>query len=105
MAAEKPVVAEPEALSIATIALYLMCGLDPLFEDMATPYNGSQGNSADAVFYIQSGKVKVTVVPEQGKEAVIAMLGTNEFFGEACLAGQAQPIATVASTTGGRSAP
>ena len=49
----------------------------------------SQGDPADAVFYIQSGKVKVTVVSEQGKEAVVAMLGTNDFFGEGCLAGQA----------------
>jgi CRP/FNR family transcriptional regulator, cyclic AMP receptor protein len=55
----------------------------------------SQGDPADAVFYIQSGKVKVTVVSEQGKEAVVAMLGTNDFFGEGCLAGQAQRIATV----------
>ena len=38
----------------------------------------SQGDPADAVFYIQSGKVKVTVVSEQGKEAVVAMLGTND---------------------------
>ena len=45
----------------------------------------SQGEPADAVFYIQRGKVKVTVVSEQGKEAVVAMLGTNEFFGEGCL--------------------
>src|ERR1700730_18307913 len=37
----------------------------------------AQGDPADAVFYIQSGKVKVTVVSEQGKEAVVAMLGTN----------------------------
>jgi CRP/FNR family transcriptional regulator, cyclic AMP receptor protein len=51
------------------------------------------------VFYIQSGKVKVTVVSEQGKEAVVAMLGTNDFFGEGCLAGQAQRIATVATMT------
>jgi CRP/FNR family transcriptional regulator, cyclic AMP receptor protein len=57
----------------------------------------SQGDSADAVFYIQSGKVKVTVVSEQGKEAVVAMLGTNDFFGEGCLAGQARRIATVAT--------
>jgi CRP/FNR family transcriptional regulator, cyclic AMP receptor protein len=57
----------------------------------------SQGDPADAVFYIQSGKVKVTVVSEQGKEAVVAMLGTNDFFGEGCLAGQAQRIATVAT--------
>jgi CRP-like cAMP-binding protein len=55
----------------------------------------SQGDPADAVFYIQSGKVKVTVVSEQGKEAVVAILGTNQFFGEGCLAGQAQRIATV----------
>ena len=51
------------------------------------------------VFYIQKGKVKVTVVSEQGKEAVVAMLGTNDFFGEGCLAGQAQRIATVAAMT------
>src|ERR1700719_706961 len=57
----------------------------------------SQGDPADAVFYIQSGKVKVTVVSEQGKEAVVAMLGPNQFFGEGCLAGQARRIATVAT--------
>src|SRR6202035_1051077 len=57
----------------------------------------SQGDPADAVFYIQSGRVKVTVVSEQGKEAVVAMLGTNDFFGEGCLAGQARRIATVAT--------
>jgi CRP-like cAMP-binding protein len=59
----------------------------------------SQGDPADAVFYIQTGKVKVTVVSEQGKEAVVAMLGADEFFGEGCLAGQALRIATVASMT------
>lgn len=57
----------------------------------------SQGDLADAVFYIQRGKVKATVVSEQGKEAVVAILGTNEFFGEACLAGQARRMATVAT--------
>jgi CRP/FNR family transcriptional regulator, cyclic AMP receptor protein len=57
----------------------------------------SQGDPADAVFYIQRGKAKVTVISEQGKEAVVAVLGADEFFGEACLAGQAQRIATVAS--------
>src|ERR1700682_4483775 len=59
----------------------------------------SQGDPADAVFYIQSGKVKLTVVSEQGKEAVVAMLGTNDFFGEGCLAGQMRRIATVATMT------
>src|SRR5882762_1498567 len=57
----------------------------------------SQGDLADEVFYIQKGKAKVTVVSEQGKEAVVAILGTNQFFGEGCLAGQAQRIATVAT--------
>jgi CRP/FNR family transcriptional regulator, cyclic AMP receptor protein len=55
----------------------------------------SQGDPANAVFYIQRGKVKITVVSELGKEAVVAILDANEFFGEACLAGQSQRIATV----------
>ena len=59
----------------------------------------SQGDPADAVFYIQKGKAKVTVVSEQGKEAVVAILGANEFFGEGCLAGQSQRIATVTTMT------
>jgi CRP/FNR family transcriptional regulator, cyclic AMP receptor protein len=57
----------------------------------------SQGEPADAVFYIQKGKVKLTVVSEQGKEAVVAILGANEFIGEGCLAGQTQRIATAAA--------
>ncbi len=59
----------------------------------------SQGDPGDAVFYIQKGKAKLTVVSEQGKEAVIAILGANEFFGEGCLAGQVQRIATVTIMT------
>lgn len=59
----------------------------------------SQGDAADAVFYIQSGKVKVTVLSEQGREAIVAMHGAEEFFGEACLARQAQRLATVAALT------
>jgi CRP-like cAMP-binding protein len=59
----------------------------------------SQGDPAEAVFYIQRGKVKVTVVSEQGKEAVTAMLGADDFFGEGCLAGQAVRVATVATMT------
>ena len=57
----------------------------------------SQGDPADAVFYIQKGKVKVTVVSERGKEAVVAIFGGRDFFGEACLAGQAKRLATVAA--------
>lgn len=54
----------------------------------------SQGDTTDAVFYIQSGKVKVTVVSEQGKEAVIAILERGAFLGESCLVGQTVPAAT-----------
>ena len=54
----------------------------------------SQGNAADAVFYIQEGQVKLTVVSPQGKEAVVAMLERGAFFGESCLAGQAVRTAT-----------
>ena len=49
---------------------------------------------ADAVFYIQQGKVKLTVVSEQGKEAVVAILGPGHFFGEGCLNGHPLRIAT-----------
>jgi CRP-like cAMP-binding protein len=59
----------------------------------------SQGDPADAVFYIQKGKVKITVVSEQGKEAIVAFLNANEFFGEGCLAGQVQRMASVATIT------
>jgi CRP/FNR family transcriptional regulator, cyclic AMP receptor protein len=55
----------------------------------------SQGEAADAVFYIQQGKIKITVVSEQGKEAVVAILGTGDFFGEGCLVGQSLRMATV----------
>lgn len=54
----------------------------------------SQGDAAEAVFYIQTGKVKLTVVSQQGKEAVIAILERGAFFGESCLAGQAIRTAT-----------
>jgi CRP-like cAMP-binding protein len=54
----------------------------------------SQGEDADAVFYIQKGNVKLTVVSEQGKEAVVAMLGPGHFFGEGCLNGHPLRIAT-----------
>jgi hypothetical protein len=54
----------------------------------------TQGEPADSVFYIQSGKVKKTVVSEQGKEAVVALLETDDFFGEGCLTGQPLRLAT-----------
>lgn len=54
----------------------------------------SQGDTADAVFYIQAGKVKVTVVSEHGKEAVIAILERGAFLGESCLVGETVRTAT-----------
>jgi CRP/FNR family cyclic AMP-dependent transcriptional regulator len=54
----------------------------------------SQGQVADAVFYIQQGKIKLTVVSDQGKEAVVAFLEPGHFFGEGCLNGHPLRIAT-----------
>jgi len=53
-----------------------------------------QGDIADTVFYIQKGKVKLTVLSEQGKEAVVAILEPGQFFGEGCMNGHARRIAT-----------
>jgi len=58
-----------------------------------------QGDPSDAVFYLQSGKAKKTVISEQGKEAVVALLGAGDFFGEGCLAGEALRLSTVSALT------
>jgi CRP/FNR family cyclic AMP-dependent transcriptional regulator len=57
----------------------------------------SQGDAADAVFYLQSGKVKLTAVSTHGKEAVVAILPEASFFGEGCLAGQPLRMATASA--------
>lgn len=54
----------------------------------------SQGDPADAVFHVQKGKVKLTVLSKKGKEAIIAILGTGDFLGEGCLAGQSLRMTT-----------
>jgi CRP-like cAMP-binding protein len=59
----------------------------------------AQGDDADAVFYIKKGKVKVAVLSKQGKEAVVALLGPNEFVGEGCLIGQPKRLATASAMT------
>jgi CRP-like cAMP-binding protein len=59
----------------------------------------SQGDPADSIFYIHSGKVKVTVLSNQGKEAVVAILGNGQFFGEGCLAGQTHRMGSVIAIT------
>jgi CRP/FNR family cyclic AMP-dependent transcriptional regulator len=54
----------------------------------------TQGEPADSLFYLRSGKVKLVVKSDQGKEAIVALLSSGEFFGEGCLAGQPSRIAT-----------
>ena len=60
----------------------------------------SQGDPANAVFYIHKGKVKLMVVSRQGKEAVVAIMGAGDFFGEGCLAGQPLRMATATCMAG-----
>jgi CRP-like cAMP-binding protein len=57
----------------------------------------SQGDAATDVFYIQHGSVKLSVLSRTGREAVVAVLGHGDFFGEGCLAAQARRIATAAA--------
>jgi CRP-like cAMP-binding protein len=59
----------------------------------------AQGDAADSVHYIQSGKVKIIVVSPGGKEAVVGILGADEFFGEGCLIGQPKRLATAMAMT------
>ncbi len=58
----------------------------------------SQGDPADAVFFLQKGAVKLTVVSKQGKEAVVGIVGPDMFFGEGCLAGQHIRMSTATAT-------
>ncbi len=59
----------------------------------------SQGEPADSVFYLQSGKIKIVIISAQGKEAVIAVLDEGMFFGEGCLAGQTLRMASAVALT------
>jgi CRP/FNR family transcriptional regulator, cyclic AMP receptor protein len=59
----------------------------------------SQGDSADSVFYIQKGKVKLSVVAKRGKEATIGILNEGDFFGEGCLTGQPLRMCTATAVT------
>jgi CRP/FNR family cyclic AMP-dependent transcriptional regulator len=58
-----------------------------------------QGEPADSVYYLRRGKVKLAVASQQGKEAIVAILGDGDFFGEGCLAGQLLRIATATAMT------
>jgi len=59
----------------------------------------AQGDAADAVYYLQRGKIKLSLLSPRGKEAVIAILGHGDFFGEGCLAGQTARVSTAATIT------
>jgi CRP/FNR family cyclic AMP-dependent transcriptional regulator len=54
----------------------------------------AQGDAADTIFYLQEGKVKIVVISDQGKEAVVGIIEPDQFFGEGCLNGQSLRIAT-----------
>jgi CRP/FNR family cyclic AMP-dependent transcriptional regulator len=58
-----------------------------------------QGQPADALFYIRRGKIKISIISHQGKEAIVAILEKGDFFGEGCLAGQALRIASATALT------
>src|ERR1044071_1765867 len=59
----------------------------------------SQGEPAERVMYIQQGSIKISVVSKTGKEAIVGMLGSGDFFGEGCLAGQSRRMATATAMT------
>ena len=59
----------------------------------------TQGDATDAVFYIQKGKIKLTVISSNGKEATIGILGEGDFFGEGCLAGQKLRMGSASAIT------
>lgn len=59
----------------------------------------TQGDPADAIYYIVSGSIKISVLSEQGKEGIIAMLGRHDFFGEGCLDGRPHRISTITATS------
>ena len=63
----------------------------------------SQGDGEQAIYFIQTGKVKVTVVSTAGKEAVLAVLGPRGFFGEGCLVGQTLRMSTATTMQGSTS--
>lgn len=59
----------------------------------------AQGSKADSIFFLQKGTVQLTVIASTGKEAVVAIMGPGDFFGEGCLAGQPERMATAKAVT------
>jgi CRP/FNR family transcriptional regulator, cyclic AMP receptor protein len=80
----------------------LLAGIDggkSVLEYTANRIIYRQGDPAEALFYLRQGKVKITVTSQQGKEAIVAILGAGEFFGEGCLAGQPLRVSTAVAAT------
>jgi CRP-like cAMP-binding protein len=101
-AARIPMVADDAAPQRSINARLLVVLLEPGKGRTSRDYEDKQpvfvqGDVADAVFYLQAGKVKMTVVSKHGKEAVIGILLQGSFFGEGCLAGQPLRISTASS--------
>jgi len=88
---EKPVDWETLLKGIFRGKTIIECGMDR--------HVFRQGDPADSLFYLRRGKVKLTVISSQGKEAIIAILDAGEFFGEGCLAGQPLRMATAVAMT------
>jgi CRP-like cAMP-binding protein len=87
---------KPNSVGLLFLKAMESDGSATTFQPKQTIYR--QGDPADAVHYIVSGKIQLTVVSEQGKEAVIAMLQHGEFFGEGCIAGQPSRMASASAT-------
>lgn len=83
---------DPETILVVTDGAYSDLKLKPRESIF------SQGDSADAVFYVKTGRIQLAVVSDQGKEGIIALLGPGDFFGEGCLAGQSVRMASAAAT-------
>jgi CRP/FNR family cyclic AMP-dependent transcriptional regulator len=89
---------ESQPVDWATL-LAALPGAQTVIEYSANRYIFRQGDPADAVFYLREGKVKLAVTSQQGKEAIVAILGAGEFFGEGCLAGQPLRIGSATAIT------
>ena len=95
----KPVKGGPVAVLAPALVRSVMDGVGSDPKPKAREGVFRQGDPADSVFYIQTGRVQLTVVSDQGKEGVIALLGPGNFFGEGCLAGQPLRLASAVVMT------
>jgi CRP/FNR family transcriptional regulator, cyclic AMP receptor protein len=88
-----------QKLSIGPKSLFTGVGADQQREYQKKHDFFAQGDQADAILFIESGRVKLTVISAQGKEAVVGVLDSGEFFGEGCLGGQQLRMVTATALT------